>query len=211
MATITIITNNLLEKKVIANGGRPFIVPDPLPQPPDVPVMEVKGEFVVLVVCSFRDDEPVSEILQAAVTLPTRYRFYFTGNFKRADIVPSAYPEITFLGYVNEEEYWGYMKACNVVMDLTKRDDCLVCGAYESIASLKPVILKDSKVNKDLFRAGCVYTSLSPEAIARSVIHCDTDYNHLLHDVKQFNSEYKQEWVRCKQELFAAIEREKLN
>jgi glycosyltransferase involved in cell wall biosynthesis len=88
---------------------------------------------------------------------------YISGNPKshiekiKAEIPDNVVP----MGYLPEEEYLRMMSSCDLILDLTTREDCLVCGAYEALGMGKPMLLSDTAVNREYFRKGVLYTDNS--------------------------------------------------
>jgi len=202
---MTIVTNSVLASVILQNGGNAFVLPDPLPSPPDVPMYPLNGDFTIFVICSYRHDEPFNEILHASRELPERYQFYFSGNHLNSGVEISAYPNVSFLGFVAEKVYWGCLRSCHIVMDLTKRSDCLVCGAYESVSLDKPIILTDSPVNRELFRIGCVYTHPYIRSIVEAINYAETNYEELIVGIRTLHDILDKEWEERKKGLFTLL------
>jgi glycosyltransferase involved in cell wall biosynthesis len=169
-ADLTIVTNDALARIVEAVGGTPFVLPDPLPEPP--PAQEVSAShagFRVVVISTFSPDEPLEEILGAASRLGEAAQFSITGNVRRLpqSLRRKASDNVTFTGFLAEAEYWALLRDCDVVVDLSLMPDCLVCGAYEAIAVRKPVIVTDSVTSRAWFRDAAIYTSNDADSIER--------------------------------------------
>ena len=197
-ADFTIVTNDSLAEKVVALGGRPLVLPDSLPDVPAAPVRAL-GEAPVmrlLVIATYASDEPIAEILQAARQLVGVAEFQFTGNFRKLDpaVVASVSANVTFLGFVSDEEYWERMRAADAVVDLTLLDDCLVCGAYEAVALGRPLVLSDKRALRDYFRQGAVYCAEEPAAIVNAVRQLQVDYSRLSEEVAGLRPLLQTEW-----------------
>jgi glycosyltransferase involved in cell wall biosynthesis len=168
---LVIVTNEGHARYLEAMGARPFICPDPLPAL-DVTSRSqaMPSERAVLLICSFDDDEPYLAAFEAFKDLHAQgYRLWVSGNFRRAGVDVSRYPWVRFLGFLSDAEYQQTLASCDVVMDLTTLENCLVCGAYEAIALGKPLILSDTQALRAYFGSACVLTSNDPDAIAASV------------------------------------------
>ncbi|HEX4388424.1 MAG TPA: glycosyltransferase, partial [Steroidobacteraceae bacterium] len=150
---------------------RAYVCPDPLPDlsgrgldPVTVP------EKSVFLVCSYEADEPYEAVFAAFARLRERgYQLFVSGNYRRAQIDPARFPWVRFLGYVSEAEYYSYLRACSVVLDLTTLEDCLVCGAYEAMAAGKPLVLSRTRALAQYFGAAVVLTDNTSEAIIANV------------------------------------------
>lgn len=169
-ADLTIVTNDALARIVDSVGGTPFVLPDPLPEPPQSREMVVsRTGFGVVVISTFSADEPLEEILRAASRLGAAAKFSITGNLKRLPhgLRRQASANVTFTGYLAESEYWALLRSCDVVVDLSLMPDCLVCGAYEAIAVRRPVIVTDSVTSRMWFREAAIYTQNDADAIEK--------------------------------------------
>ena len=81
-------------------------------------------------------------------------------------------------------------------MDLTTRDNCLVCGAYEGVAAGKPLILSDSRATREYFSRGVVYTDNTPESIERCLREALADRSRLAQEVAQLRTRLVDDWSR---------------
>jgi glycosyltransferase involved in cell wall biosynthesis len=169
-ADLTIVTNAELAERVRQGRGRPFVLPDPLPvPPPDLPAEAGRPPYVV-VVCTFAPDEPLAEIFAAARALPD-VQFKVTGNARRcAPALLAAKPaNVELTGFLDERSYWALLAASVAVVDLTGMPDCLVCGAYETLALGVPMILSDNPAGRRLFGQVAAFTDTSPAGIAAAI------------------------------------------
>jgi len=167
---LTIVSNENLIPKVKAMGGVPCVVPDPIPAKhiaDKLPANDVENnEQAIVFICSWASDEPISVVLDAYIESAVYARgikLYITGRV-RADRLSRSIDEynslgVRFLGFVDEDKYWELIEhsICNI--DLTTRDDCLVCGAYESIAVGNTVILSGNQASQAYFKDYCLYTN----------------------------------------------------
>lgn len=172
-AHVTIVTNPALKRVVGGYGGRAFVLPDGVPLlPPGRVPEDDSGRRRVLVVCSYSPDEPYEAILRATSTLDPETAVFVTGRMPapaERHLREMASAQVVFTGFLPEDDYVGQLRACDVVVDLTSRDACLVCGAYEATAAGKPMVLSDSLANRSYFDRGAVYTAASPAAIAAAI------------------------------------------
>ena len=170
---LTIVSNSELVKHVSALGGRAISIPDPIPdiEAPDT-LPQQKGTFNILFICSWSDDEPFREVINAAKHLENDTYIYITGNSK---VFEKEYSEklpvnVILTGYISDDTFAGMLYACDIVMVLTYRENCLLCGAYEGEAVGKPLILSNTNTLKDYFRKGSIYTENDAISI-RNAIH----------------------------------------
>jgi glycosyltransferase involved in cell wall biosynthesis len=197
-AEYTIVTNRFLAEKVVGLGGRPLILPDPLPLTPAGEIVPYRQGTIltVLVVATYARDEPIMQILDAARRLPGVAEFRFTGNYRKLprELVAGAPDNVTFLGYLAEDDYWEAMRRAHAVLDLTLLEDCLVCGAYESIAMGRPQILSNTKALVEHFRKGAVYSAPDADSIALALADVRSHYERLAREVAEFRIELEREW-----------------
>jgi glycosyltransferase involved in cell wall biosynthesis len=197
-ADFTIVTNRFLADKVIALGGRPLVLPDPLPDVAAAapPVLSVGEAIRILVVATYAKDEPIGIIFEAARRLIGLVKFQITGNFRKLNPaqIASVPSNVELLGFVPEEEYWNRMRGAHAVLDLTLMEDCLVCGAYEAIAVGRPVVLSDTRALKDYFRQGAVYCRADPENVASALRQLRRDYHRLTREIASLRGTLRAEW-----------------
>ena len=171
-ADVTIVTNEALAQVVRAVGGTPFVLPDPLPVPPPGPAIdESHAGFRVVVISTFAADEPLEEIVSAASRLQGVAEFSITGNLRRLrqPLREQASANVNFTGFLAEAEYWTLLRTCDVVIDLTLKPDCLVCGAYEAVAVRKPLVLTDSEASRTWFGDAAIYVHNDADSIERAL------------------------------------------
>ncbi len=170
-ADLVIVTNEPHARYVRDRGGRAYVCPDPLPQlpAPEPPPRPVPDRSVFLV-CSFDADEPYEAVFTAIASLCARgYSLYVSGNHAKASLGSRRLAGVNLLGFVPERQFYAYMRACTLVMDLTTLEDCLVCGAYEALSARKPLIVSDTAALREYFGAAALVTGHAPEEIAASV------------------------------------------
>lgn len=170
-ADLTIVTNAALAVDVRAAGGRPLVLSDRLPVPPEPKAAraEIRSAPEVAVIATYRPDEPIAEILEAAAQLP-ECRFSFSGDSRRfRSTGPELPPNVRLTGYLLDLQYWRLLARADVVCDLTLKTDCLVCGAYEGLAVGKPLVLSDNPPTREIFGPAAVLTGSRPVEIAKAL------------------------------------------
>lgn len=168
---LVIVTNPGHAERLRGIGARPTICPDPLPRidHPQIPELDLLGKSVFLI-CSFDADEPFEEVFEAIRTLQEEdFTLYVSGNYRKSGIDPEQYPGVEFLGYVDDATYVAHLRTADVVMDLTRMENCLVCGAYEALVEARPLILSGSEASRSYFRDACEYTANDAKAIAEAI------------------------------------------
>jgi glycosyltransferase involved in cell wall biosynthesis len=198
-ASLTIVSNAALTPIVDAYGGRPFVLPDPIPElPAGVAPDGTVGKLRVLFICTYASDEPYDAVVQAARALIDDAQVYITGRLKaqHEPLRQSAPANVIFTGFLPEDRFIGLLHAADVVMDLTTRDNCLVCGAYEGVAAGKPLILSDSRATREYFSRGVVYTDNTPESIERCLRTALADRSRLADEVAELRTRLVDDWRR---------------
>ncbi len=173
-ADACIVTNEAMAMLVSSWGGHALVMPDPLPKLNPVQLIELSKPSI-LSIFSWAADEPIDQVLSAAQMLADRQvevTIYITG---KPD--PEKYPatkappsNVILTGYLSEEEFDGYLLSCDVVLDLTTRDNCLVCGAYEGVAAEKPLLLSNNKATAEYFTSGVELTDNTAVDIYRKLV-----------------------------------------
>jgi glycosyltransferase involved in cell wall biosynthesis len=195
---LVIVTNDGHARYLGARGCRTYVCPDPLPclkVPDSVIVTPAKSVFLV---CSFDDDEPYEAAFAAFSRLKeSGFVLFVSGNYRKARIEPSDYPWVHFLGFMPDDEYYAYLRACSVVIDLTTLEDCLVCGAYEALALEKPLVLSRTRALEDYFGAAAVLTNNTPDSITESI--------HLAHSQRHQLAGRARDWIVVNEQLIGRL------
>jgi glycosyltransferase involved in cell wall biosynthesis len=197
-ADFTIVTNRFLAEKVLQQGGRPLVLPDPVPDvaPSGAQTLSPDEPMRLLVIATYAKDEPIAQILEAARAVQGQIEFQFTGNFRKLpeQVIASVPPNVKFLGFLAEADYWQHMRDAHAVVDFTLMEDCLVCGAYEAVAVGRPMLLSDTRALKEYFRKGALYSSAEPGAIAAAVHRLRTEYDSLNEQIAALRTILQTEW-----------------
>jgi glycosyltransferase involved in cell wall biosynthesis len=177
----TIVTNSRLAEVIERNGGRPIVLPDAIPPIPaaahqisaldDSETPETETRPVLCVIATFAKDEPIEQIIDALPKMRTRAKVYITGNLDRLSlrVRVKAPDNVQFTGFLPELEYWKLLARATVIIDLTTRENCLVCGAYEALAVGVPVVISDDPSAREIFGDGMCYTKTDPTSIAAAI------------------------------------------
>lgn len=191
---LTIVTNNELKSVVERHGGRAFVLPDRIPEVKNSQKMDLEGRHTIAYICTFSDDEPYLNVIEAAKLLPPDIKIYITGKYGDR-LKGKEIPEnVVLLGYISNEEYWSLLNSVEIVMDLTLRENCLVCGAYEAIAVSKPLILSNTRALRSFFHRGCIYVDSSFGSIAKGIISAINQIDGLRSEVNEFRSILNKDW-----------------
>lgn len=212
-ATVTIVSNDGLTETVRNAGGTPFVLPDPLPSfsvaisRREEPTADRKGR--ILFICTWAKDEPYLEVLEASRQLDLSISLVVTGNFRnvRCEALSALPCNVTLLGYVTDTQFQQELADSDIIMDLTTRDNCLVCGAYEAVALGKPLITSDTAALRSYFYKGAVYTKPDPAAIAEAILEALGKRDELAKEVGELKSELISSFEERKLEFLRLMEK----
>ena len=203
-ADLTIVTNRFMAEIIEENGGKSFILPDKLPEyKTDCGRFDVEGKINILCISTFDADEPYREVFGAAKELPKDYIIYITGDYRKIDsTLPEKCPkQIRLTGFLSEDDYWALLTSVDLVMDLTSRENCLVCGAYEAVSQKKPLVLSDTAMLKEYFEKGTVFTQNYSKNIQQAILTAVKNIEMLKHEVEAGHTILEKQWQKTGQEL----------
>jgi glycosyltransferase involved in cell wall biosynthesis len=171
-ADLVIVTNESHARFVSSLGARAYVCQDPLPDIPTACQLHVTpGDRSALLICSFTADEPYEAAFEAFSSLREGgFTLFVSGNYNKAKIDLSRFPWVRLLGFLPADEYYGYLLSVSMIIDLTTKEECLVCGAYEALAARKPLIVSRTVALRDYFGDAVMLTDNTPEAIRESVL-----------------------------------------
>ena len=207
-ADITIVTNDALAADVGDAGGRALTLPDRIPS---VPAIRTKGSgrdepVDIVVVATYRRDEPIPAIVSAASTLPD-LRFAITGPAvlypDSADSLPA---NVRLTGFLPDPEYWRLLARASIVCDLTLKSDCLVCGAYEALAVGKPMVLSDNRPTREIFGSVAVLTGSYSREIASAIRQALESREQLEANTAALRNSYSTRWQTQAEKVWGEIE-----
>jgi glycosyltransferase involved in cell wall biosynthesis len=201
-----IVTNRFLAQTVLRNGGRPIVLPDRIPEPAavdQVPALAMRGRCNVVVISTFVRDEPLEAVLDAARRLGGDFQFYITGNSRKLApaLARMAPANVTFTGYLDEQEYWSALRQADLIVDLSLMDNCLVCGAYEAVAVGTPLVLSTNSATLELFSEVAHFADNSPASIASAIRQAHAQAFELRARAPQLREKLRAEWQLSAQEL----------
>ncbi|MFV8571122.1 glycosyltransferase [Marinobacter sp. SBS5] len=196
---LTIVTNELLVAAVKENNGRAFVLEDPIPKfVISECVKKSKGDFKkVVFVCSWAKDEPYMEVIEAARSLSSKDIVLFVTGNPPKHVMKHLIPDnLKLTGYLLEQDYVDLLAESNLIVDLTDRSDCLVCGGYEAAAVGTPCILSDNLCSSQTFSMGYLYSNNDSNSLKESIIYGVENEDRLRSDIERFRSEYEGKYDR---------------
>jgi len=195
-AALTIVTNSELATMVSENGGQPFILEDKIPKLYNPNPIRLKGSYNLVFVCTFERDEPYTEVIQAASLLEPSICLHITGRCEKApfDLIKQSPSNVVFTGFLPDQNYLNLLYSCDIVIDLTLMQNCLVCGAYEAVALGKPMILSDTEALRRYFSKGAVYTENTAQEIANAITYALQNKESLAREISVLKTELELQW-----------------
>ena len=210
-AVTNIVTNRHWQDIVRNWQAHALIMGDPfLPLPPGTPYPLGNG-FNLVMVNTFAPDEPLEAVLQAAAQLP-QVHFYITGNTRKK---PPAFfknipANVTFTGFLPDEQYRELLRAADAVMSLTTRNYTLQLGGCEAVSVGKPLITSDWPFLQEFFSAGTVYVDNTAGGIVSGVLQLLQNRPTLKAQMLAFRESARRQWNIQQLQLIALV-KEKIN
>lgn len=170
-----VVTNELMATRFSPYASQLLILPDRLPsitaRNTDQGICERYKRPIVTLISSFAEDEPIEEFIEASLEVPQSHTLVVTGRKERAGrLLRFEQAGVRFSGFLPLSDYEELIAGSDVLVDLTTRDDCLVCGAYEALSVGTPLILSDSEALRSTFGSGPIYAKNEKEDYVQGII-----------------------------------------
>jgi glycosyltransferase involved in cell wall biosynthesis len=207
-ADLVIVTNRALADAVSALGAKAFVLTDPMPNWPASPpaAMALSGPRRIVAICTWASDEPVAELIAAASFLPAEYELSITGRPKLSESQRGALPKnVRLTGFVSEADYLSLLRNADVVVDLTTRENCLVCGAYEAIAMHKALVVSDTAALRELLADAAEYCRNDAREVADAIRRAAASRVRLEAHARSRDSALRETWQRHRGELSSVL------
>lgn len=194
-ADATIVTNAFLAEIVTRHGGRPLVLPDKVPEPAPGSRVALPNAPDAVLIATFAADEPIEQIVEAFALMPD-VTLAITGRWERhrhrlPDPLPS---NIRCTGFLSDDDYWQLIAAAGVVVDLSFKPDCLVCGAYEAVAVGTPMVLSDDRAIRQYFHRGTRYARPEVDDVRRAVREVLAERQELRRETLALRDELGRTW-----------------
>jgi glycosyltransferase involved in cell wall biosynthesis len=193
------IVHNTSQEKIVKEWGCRYLVigftPGSYPPGED---FGLEGQFNVAVVSSFREDEPLDLVFQAAALFP-EVNFYITGDSTRITrpLVSRRPDNCCLTGYLSYERYVGLLRGVDAIMVLTTGDHTLLMGAFEAVSVGTPLIVSDWPILRDYFSLGTVHVPNTVEGICEGVRRAQRERARLREEILLLREQLEAEW-ECK-------------
>lgn len=196
-SALATIVHNTSQEKIVKEWGCRYLVigftPGNYPPGED---FALDGQFNVAVVSSFREDEPLGLVLEAAALLPEA-SFYITGDSRRIarPLVSKKPDNCRLTGYLSYERYVGLLRGVDAIMVLTSNDHTLLMGAFEAVSVGTPLIVSDWPILRDYFSSGTVHVPNTVEGICEGVCLVRLKQTTLQQEILVLQEQLQTEWV----------------
>lgn len=197
-ADFVIVTNNELANLVSKLSGKPIILNDPIPDFSYEKLNESTTKQVTLI-SAWAEDEPVDEFI-SAVSSFSQVNFVITGKAK-IGVVSKAPTNIQFPGFVSRKDYIKLIANSDLIVDLTHRENCLVCGAYEAISVEVPLLLSNTASLKNTFDYGAIFCDNSIDAIKGGLEASLKNLDVLQKDIVLMKTIHTERWNEASKQL----------
>lgn len=204
-----VIASNLSLVETVKENGVEFSevaeLPDALPDIEKCDFPESLGDRpdkLVSLISTFADDEPIEEVIKAFFDFLSKnsegeIKLFVTGRKSKAgSLLEYEGEEVQFTDYLAQEEFDGLIQSSDLIVDLTTRDDCLVCGAYEALAVQTPVLLSDTEALRSTFGDTALYTKNDSSSISSALTKFFADPNHYSTQQLQYIASFRADWQK---------------
>jgi len=103
-------------------------------------------------------------------------------------------------GYLPEEDYVQMLLSVDVIVELTTRQDCLVCGAYEAVAAGTLLIVSDAEVLRRQLSSGTLFTDNTSEDLAGKINTAILSKEVFAQQMRDLKVKLISEWNKSKEE-----------
>jgi glycosyltransferase involved in cell wall biosynthesis len=208
-AVTTLVTNDYLQKLVVAWLAHALVLEDPpIDRSIPNPMHLEPSELNVVLVSSASPDEPVHEVLKAAQDLPGM-RFYITGDYAKSHhhVIDSAPPNVRFMGYLRED-FFPLLDAADVIMDLCVEEYQFLSGANEALWLGKPLITSKGPVLEGYFSRGTIHVDNTAQAIRQGLLEIKNNLAVFQAEMLALQAVRRREWWEKIDHLLSLIQRE---
>lgn len=170
-ANLTIVTNEYLAEIVRLMNGNPYVLPDKLPDLSPTEKVELSDKTNIMFIASYGEDEPIEAVIKAVTMVSDcQFTLYMTGNHNNLDsrIKNHAPPNVVFTGFLRDPDFVNLLFAVDAIMVLTTATHCMLCGCYEGVVAVKPIITSRKQVLQEYFK-GSIFVDNTEQEIAEGL------------------------------------------
>lgn len=165
-----LVTTEGYARQVRGWGGRPLVLHEAAPPSGKWSAVVDIEPMTVLFTCTFDQDDPVSEVFDAARLLPD-VTFYTTGDPNRMEVRDRANvpKNVELVGWIDLADFHALMSRSAVVLALTTEETSVMRSAFEAVFAARPLVTSDVGDVSELFpaavlvenRAGAIAAGIS--------------------------------------------------
>lgn len=204
-ADVVIVTNKHLIDTVTGHGGRAFVLPDKLFEPPPLTPIRLHSKHNLAFVCSFDTDEPFTEVFEAFREAKDT-TLYVTGRAPQQVLEQyKSYQNIIFTGFTPLKDYLTLLCSVDGIIALTTRENSMLCAANEAVSFEKPMMISDNNYLKGYFAKGAVYTANTSTAIREAYQLFLEHQEKLRQEMKVFKPQLSHAWEQQGEKFKALV------
>lgn len=198
-ADFIIVSNSSLLERLKNYSCKFVVLPDRLTQIPKLaaPSFLNSNNFNITLISSFSDDEPIEDFIKGFLSAksPKNSVLYITGKKQLANgLLSYESDKIKFTDFLPEQGYEALIQHSRLLVDLTTREDCLVCGAYEAISAEVPVLLSKTKVLEETFSKGTVFSENNSSSYSKELESFFKNESQLKNEISQMKKDFEKKW-----------------
>ena len=184
------LVHNADNAKVVEEWGAAYEILPSLPPQIEPALGAGKGTRPLAVyICSFKEDEPVDALLDAARGLP-EVDFSVTGRAP-AGLSERLPANVRLTGFLSDDDYVALLSRADAVIALTLRSGTLVYGAQEAIALHKPLVLSGTQTLREYFAScGAVFSENTPDGLRVAIRDALSRRVELVDRMAKFQEQY---------------------
>jgi glycosyltransferase involved in cell wall biosynthesis len=201
---LVIVTGETWSNQVESWEGTAVVVHE-APSDWDCPAPTRHDRLRVLFAARFAADEDPEAVVGAARRLP-ECDFTLTGEVASCSsaVRESAPDNVTFVGFLDHDDYRAAVQATDVVVTLTSEPTSVMRAAYEAVYARRPVVVSDWPLGRELFPYA-VYTTNDEEGLAGAIGLLVADYERYVGSVEEARRVQLERWDAQREALVEAI------
>lgn len=209
-AALNLVTNEHWQNVIEQSGGHALILDDVPAEFPAGESYPLPDGANVAVVSSIAPDEPLELLLEVARHRP-EVNFHITGDKRRAPArwLQAAPPNLRFTGFLPDPQYFGLLRAADVIVVLTTRDYTNQRGGCEAVWLGQPLVISNWPVLRRAFHSGTVYVPNTVNGIAAGIQEAVARRGELLTGMAQLQAERRVKWKEVSETLARLLNRER--
>jgi glycosyltransferase involved in cell wall biosynthesis len=196
-AKVNVVHNKEIHRWIINEGwpGKFVVLYDVIPTTPQTSAGDIYANQV-FVMCSWSEDEPISQILGAARLLPS-LRFVISGQPRERHkaLLRDLPNNVRLSGFVSDFEYDSLLKTSAVAVALSTRKGVLTRACHEAIGAGTPVVTSDDPATRCYLEDAAEFSSNSAESIAKCISSALTQSDTLREKIPNLIKSRREEWI----------------